>query len=561
MIHTKSSAAFYFLMMIFISVLSLKSAGSSEVQSFEVAYTKPIMLIRNIHLIDPSSHKKDILANVLIVDYKVAIVSKDAIPVNDTMHIIDANKGYLLGQLKLGEPATFMVFSQDPRIHQHILLDTKEHAYLTFLQGVVLNNRYGAQSIDEIPEKDRKTPRGWLAYTPPPIALATNYADTRKWNRWESEYTNGVFIGALLIDRQKWGNQNQASKDLFGNLSGYSNGEIRAFRLGVMGTLNFEKKWVYTVFGATNAYSKGFNDDKDDSFTLFDYRLDIPMPQNTTLSIGKQKEPISMEKITSMVFLPMQERTSTSDGLLPSRNFGLVYSGTAYDQNFTWAASVFNDWFDTNQSFSDSDAQFVGRITGVAYESEDKYSLLHFGFGTRYSNGKEGYRFATEPEFNQAPLFVDTGTNLADSISTQQFEASYRTGPFWLHSEYIKNDIKTPSQNDPSFDGYHVSASWILTGQNRSYNRKAGIFNQAPISQNVDNGGWGTWETGVRWSNIDLNDKNIAGGDMDILSLSMNWWLTPSFNLNLNARKVWTTHLGEQTQSFGLNSRVMIVLQ
>lgn len=132
-----------------------------------ITNSKPLILIRNINLIDSKGSRKDTLANVLIVDYKVGIVSKEAIPVNDKMHIIDAQSGYLLGQLKLGEQATFMVFRQDPRAQQHILLDTKEYAYLTLLQGVVLNNRYGEQNIDEIPEKDRRSPRGWLAYTPP----------------------------------------------------------------------------------------------------------------------------------------------------------------------------------------------------------------------------------------------------------------------------------------------------------------------------------------------------------------------------------------------------------
>jgi len=75
-------------------------------------------------------------------------------------------------------------------------------------------------------------------------------------------------------------------------------------------------------------------------------------------------------------------------------------------------------------------------------------------------------------------------------------------------------------------------------------NYKTGVFSQAPITQNVNNGGWGTWGTGVRWSNIDLTEQLIEGGDMDILSMSMNWWLTPCFNVNLNIRKIWTHLMG-----------------
>ncbi len=539
-------------------MLSFAVNAKSEPQ---VAYSKPLIAIRNIILIDSSGHNQDTLANVLIVDYKVAIVTKDNLPISKDMHVIDAKKGYLLGQLKLGDPATFMVFAQDPRKEQAILLDTKEYALLTLLQGVILNNRYGEQPLSEIPAEDIRTPRGWLAYSPPPMALATNYLDTRKWNRWESKYTNGIFLAAVVMDRQRWGSQNTASENVFGDLSEYSNGEIRGFRLGSVGTLNFDKPWVYTIFGATNAYSKGFNVDRNEDFSFIDYRLDIPMPSNTALSIGKQKEPISMEKMMSMVWSPMQERSSTSDGLLPSRNVGAVYSGTAFNQNMSWAAGVFNDWFDASQHFSDSASQFVGRLTMVGFESENTETLLHFGIGTRYSDGKEGFQYLTEPEFNQAPLFVDTGLNQADGIFTQQIEASFRTGPFWLHSEYVRNDIDNPLLDDPSFDGYHVSASWVLSGESRKYLRKTGLFGQVPISQNVNNGGWGAWETGARWSNIDLNDKGINGGDMDILSLSLNWWLTPTFNVNFNARKIWTNSIGQQTQSVGFNTRLVLVLE
>ena len=72
------------------------------------------------------------------------------------------------------------------------------------------------------------------------MSLATNYLDTRKWNRWEGKYTSGIFLGALVLDRQHWGDQNSASKNVYGDLSEYSNGEIRGLRLGAMGTFNFK---------------------------------------------------------------------------------------------------------------------------------------------------------------------------------------------------------------------------------------------------------------------------------------------------------------------------------
>lgn len=61
------------------------------------------------------------------------------------------------------------------------------------------------------------------------------------------------------IDRVNWLTQNDASDTQFGDLKDFNGGEIRRFRLGVLGTLIFEKSWVYTFFAATNAFDKREN--------------------------------------------------------------------------------------------------------------------------------------------------------------------------------------------------------------------------------------------------------------------------------------------------------------
>ena len=52
----------------------------------------------------------------------------------------------------------------------------------------------------------------------------------------------------------------------------------------------------------------------------------------------------------------------------------------------------------------------------------------------------------------------------------------------------------------PEFSGYHVTASWALSGEMRSYNKRAGIFGQLPVSKSVYEGGWGAWEAAIRVS-------------------------------------------------------------
>jgi phosphate-selective porin OprO/OprP len=180
---------------------------------------------------------------------------------------------------------------------------------------------------------------------------------------------------------------------------------------------------------------------------------------------------------------------------------------------------------------------------------------------------KEGFRYLTEPEFNQSPVFVDTGFGTgsgilpADKLETYNVELSWRKGPVWIASEYTRIDVKNPALGDPSFDGYWVAASWILTGEMRAYNRKSGVFGGVPISKSVYQNGKGAWELSARWSNLDLNDGRVEGGELDIASLGLTWWLTPFFGVNANYRYIWNEREGLQGTSSGINTRLMLLLE
>ena len=142
-----------------------------------------------------------------------------------------------------------------------------------------------------------------------------------------------------------------------------------------------------------------------------------------------------------------------------------------------------------------------------------------------------------------------------------QLEASWRKGPYWLAAEYVSNEVDASALGDPHFTGYHVTASWILSGEMRGYNKRAGILGPVPVAKTVNQGGWGAWEVGVRWSDLDLTDGLIDGGEMDILSLGLSWWLTPVFNFNMNYRFITLDRFGVEGDSSGLNVRVLLMLE
>ena len=517
------------------------------------------LIIRNVKIIDPAEKTEDKIVEILIEDKKLILITEESIARQDMDLVVDANRGVLMGRLKPGAPSSFMIFADDPREDFKVMLDTNRYAVFAIHKGEVERNNLTI--MDKSAPEEKVKENNWLAYTPPPMVVPTNYQDSDRWNRWESKYISGIFTGALALDRTSWLTQDVGSEELYGDLNEFEGGEIRALRAAIAGTLNFANPWVYFFTVATNAFDKGFEKENLDALVLYDYRLDIPSSEHTTISIGKQKEPISMDRLMPMIFEPMQERASASDALLPARNVGVVWSGRNSDTYITWAVGAFNDWLDTNKDFDEAASQFVGRFTWAPLVSRDESNLLHLGVGYRYSDAKEGFRYFTQPEMKKLPVFLDTGIHDAERMDTVNLELSWRKGPFWLSSEYMQSNVKNSDLNDPSFDGYHIAASWVITGEMRPYNNKNGTFGNVPVAKTMKQGGIGAWEVSARFSELDLTDGRIDGGNMQITSLGLNWWLTPVFCVSTNYRHVESEQGGLSGSTNGMVTRILLILE
>lgn len=80
------------------------------------------------------------------------------------------------------------------------------------------------------------------------------------------------------------------------------------------------------------------------------------------------------------------------------------------------------------------------------------------------------------------------------------------------------------------------------------------------VAQGVHHGGWGTWESAVRWSSLDTSDGTISGGEMDILSLGLNWYLTNNFRIHVDYRHVELDNAGLLGKSDGMTVRLALYL-
>ena len=514
-------------------------------------------IIRNVYIVQADSGAQDTLVSIVISDGKLALVTPDAVDAGDgRFRILDGNGGFVLGRLAVGEVPGFLLLSENPSANLDVLLDTQSYITFAVSDGEIVRNDLIDQQ-DQQPSEEAP-PQRWLAYHAPPFAILSNI-EADKWNTFQSRWVDGLLISALALDRQ-WLDQDANSVAQFGDLSDRERGTIRGWRFGVAGTINLENPWTYNVAFAWNSFDRGFDTELDE-FQFFDYSVSIPITDSVTVSVGKQKEPINMDRSMTMIQIASQERYAAADAMFPTRNFGVVANGTVLEQRVSWAAGLFNDWLIEGESLDDSATQAVGRVTWLPFLSDDESSLVHVGVGVRYTNAKQGLQYRSRPETGNAPMFVDTGLFDADSSTLYNWELGWRGGPIWLMAEYSDNHVDAPSVDSPRFSGYHLSGTWAFSREMRPYRNRSGVFGGLPIAQDVVQGGRGAWEMALRYSSIDLTDGQITGGEMDIATAQLNWWLTQSMAASLNYRRTWTDRFGLGGEMDAFVARVMLILQ
>ena len=516
------------------------------------------ILIRNVTVIDQSKATEDVVVSILIKKKKLELVTRDKVSMKEADITLDARGGFILGQLEVGSMAGFIILDQDPRTNADIVLDTKSYAVFAVSKGEVVLNK-----LTIIDEDQEGQITGWRSYNSPAVALPLSYQNKRKWNVIRTKPVTILFAGAILLDNTRWFSQDSNNEQQVGNLDDFDGGSIRGYRAGFGGSFNFKKPWTFVFSAGTRAFERGFGDDDNiDRYVLYDYRVNIPIGK-ATLSLGKTKETFSISRLSAMIFEPsQQERASVADGLIPSRNIGITINNSIVRQRMTWAVGAFNNWYEQGRSFSENPTIFTGRITGLPFMTEDESNLLHLGIAGRYSNAAAGIRYRTKTEIFNGPVSVDTDLiDDAESSFHYGLEMAWRKGPFILLGEYIQSNVQSSTFSDPSFKGYYVVASYVLTGEMRGYNKRNGTFSRVGVAKGINSGGWGELDLYSRWSSVDLTDNSIDGGKMNTFSLGLNWSPISATQVNINYRYSTLDRFGLKGSNHGFVTRLVFILE
>lgn len=270
------------------------------------------------------------------------------------------------------------------------------------------------------------------------------------------------------------------------------------------------------------------------------YIIITKIPVIGNLQFGHFKEPIGLELLASSKYITMMERGLTNP-LTPERNSGIMAYNLAMDERLSWAIGYFLPT-DNFGEYEGGKFNISGRISGLPiYKTEDRYHVLHLGLSLthRYQDNSK-YVLKSRPESHLLPTIALAEIDVAKAVNQVGGEVAWILGPFSIQGEYINANALTSDQSSLqhssyNFDAYYAYAAWFITGESRKYKPSIATFDRVKPKKNFGkDGGAGAWEIALRYSDIDLDDTDIRGGEIADITAGLNWYLNPATRLMLN---------------------------
>lgn len=344
--------------------------------------------------------------------------------------------------------------------------------------------------------------------------------------------TKGGFEAKTVDDKFKFkiGGRVQVQADAFKDSMNLIDGDgatgsdlyFRRARVYISGDVY--KDWAYKIqFNVVDSGSGGG--------TVEDLYIKWKRYGLANITLGKHKEPFSLEELTSSKYVTSIERSPINSFFAEGRSLGLSLSGAT---DF-WGYGI--GVFDNGDQFSDAGAQ-KWAYTGRAFLSpiNSERALLHLGAGISHRNAADDPDEAFSGRgVSQGIKKADTVAIAVDPIDTQDIfalELAGKIGLFHGSVEYHQRETKAAGDGqDASASGYYVEAGWFITGESRPY--EEGTWEKVKPKRP----GLGAWEVFVKQSGVDLDDDGIAAANRntgDITTLGVNWYANEIIRVSAN---------------------------
>jgi len=270
--------------------------------------------------------------------------------------------------------------------------------------------------------------------------------------------------------------------------------------------------------------------------------LDYKGWKDYAIRFGQFQEPFSLEGMNSSNTITFMER-GLPYVFAPDYHLGVSLSH--FGEWWQASSGVFGNSIQTKKDNIDNGWGVVGRVTFAPWRQDDR--VLHVGASAEYRvpNTAKTVRYRYRPESWVTNVrLIDTGKilNVNNTLKTA-VELAFVNGSFSLQGEYVHDLVQRSNAPTLQLDGWYSYASWFLTGESRPYSVKKGSFTAIdPISR------YGAWELGLRFSSLDLTDKDILGGRQEDFTVGLNWYANSNIRFMANY-----VHVNTHPNSKGVN--------
>jgi phosphate-selective porin OprO/OprP len=280
------------------------------------------------------------------------------------------------------------------------------------------------------------------------------------------------------------------------------------------------------------------------SVIIYDAYVQLNYIPHFSVRVGKFKPPVGLERLQSDDDTTFVER-GLPTLLAPSRDVGFQLSGDLLGRRLGYQVGVFNGVPDNSLSDASPSGHrsYAARLFATPFQAggENVLSGLGFGIGAEGGNtdgvGLPAYKTAGQNTFftfNSGVISAGHRTSLAP-------QAFYYLGSFGLLAEdtiteeqFQKNNVR----KDVAFRAWQVEASYILTGEKKSFGSPIPKHPFAPFD-----GGWGAWEIAARTGDFKVDQGLFSYGFASASSSpsfarewvgGVNWYLNRVFRISVD---------------------------
>ena len=276
-------------------------------------------------------------------------------------------------------------------------------------------------------------------------------------------------------------------------------------------------KLGYQITDNTEAKIQWSYDQLSSEFEVKDWYVKYSFSNNTSLQLGKVKEPIGLESATSSSYLAVAERSMATKAFSSKRNEGVLF--TTSNKHYFWQLGWFENASDDAPDLTALSTRFVGN-TKVSISKGLKLRL-HAGvsYSDRELSPESPIRINESLELYNADSFIESNRIDADQHQIKNIEFAADIGRFNWQSEWYTQSvsaIELSNDSDSEYDGHYHQASIVLFGEGLKYNKHR--FGKINGPSDL-----GALQLVAKYSELNARD-NDKGSTANALTLGANYY-------------------------------------